>query len=324
MTNNNSSKVEIGMPRAHSKSNGKSGDNMQTNDQLEPTVFVIFGGAGDLTWRKLVPALFDLSQDRSLPAQFAIIVVDRIKLGEDALRRRLHDGVNRFSRFGKSKAAAWNPFAPHIFYQQGDFEQLKTYTTLGGQCAKLEKEWGAKAHRIFYMATPPSLFGEIPKYLGQAGLARAREWARIVIEKPIGYDLGSARALNGVLAASFQESQIYRIDHYLGKETVQNILAFRFANPVFEPMWNRRYIDHVTITVAETVGVEHLGGYYDHAGALRDMMPNPLMQLLCLVAMEPMVSFQAPRPRHGWQLNLQGRPNNHNLTPPKRGGVAKW
>ena len=271
---------------------------MKTNDQLEPTVFVIFGGAGDLTWRKLVPALFDLSQDRSLPAQFAIIVVDRIKLGEDALRRRLHDGVNRFSRFGKSKAAAWNPFAPHIFYQQGDFEQLKTYTTLGGQCAKLEKEWGAKAHRIFYMATPPSLFGEIPKYLGQAGLARDREWARIVIEKPIGYDLGSARALNGVLAASFQESQIYRIDHYLGKETVQNILAFRFANPVFEPMWNRRYIDYVTITVAETVGVEHRGGYYDHAGALRDMMQNHLMQLLCLVAMEPMVSFQADEIRN--------------------------
>ena len=188
----------------------------------------------------------------------------------------------------------------------------------------MEKEWGAKAHRIFYMATPPSWLGEIPKYLGQAGLARDREWARIVIEKPIGDDLESARALNGVPAASFQESQIYRIDHYLGKETVQNILAFRFANPVFEPMWNRRYIDHVTITVAETVGVEHLGGYYDHAGALRDMMPNPLMQLLCLVAMEPMVSFQAPRPRHGWQLNLQGRPNNHNLRPPKRGGVAKW
>jgi len=162
------------------------------NDQLEPTVFVIFGGAGDLTWRKLVPALFDLSQDRSLPAQFAIIV----------------------------------------------------------------------------------------------------------IEKPIGYDLESARALNAVLAASFEESQIFRIDHYLGKETVQNILAFRFANPLFEPMWNRRYIDYVTITVAETVGVEHRGGYYDHAGALRDMVQNHLMQLLCLVAMEPMVSFQADEIRN--------------------------
>ena len=272
--------------------------NMKTNDQLEPTVFVIFGGAGDLSWRKLVPALFDLSQDRSLPPQFAIIAVDRIKLGDDALRRRLHDGVNQFSRFGKAKAAAWNQFAQHVHYQPGDFKTPATYSSLRKQCAKLEKEWGTKAHRIFYMATPPSMFGEIPKYLGKAGLTRDREFARIVIEKPIGYDLESARALNAVLAASFDESQIFRIDHYLGKETVQNILAFRFANPLFEPMWNRRYIDYVTITVAETVGVEHRGGYYDHAGALRDMVQNHLMQLLCLVAMEPMVSFQADEIRN--------------------------
>ena len=270
----------------------------QTTDQLEPTVFVIFGGAGDLTWRKLVPALFDLSQDRSLPGKFAIIAVDRIKLGDDALRRRLHEGVNRFSRFGRAQAAAWRLFAPHLHYQQGDFQQAATYAALGGQCAKLEKLWGAKAHRIFYMATPPSMFGEIPKYLGRAGLARDRAWARIVIEKPIGYDLESARALNAVLAASFDEAQIFRIDHYLGKETVQNILAFRFANPLFEPIWNRRYIDYVTITVAETVGVEHRGGYYDHAGALRDMVQNHLMQLLCLVAMEPMVSFDADEIRN--------------------------
>jgi glucose-6-phosphate 1-dehydrogenase len=271
---------------------------MKANDQLEPTVFVIFGGAGDLTWRKLIPALFDLSQDRSLPARFAIIAVDRIKFGDEALRHRLHDGVNQFSRFGKTKTAVWNQFAQHIRYQQGDFKKPATYAALGGQCAKLEKEWGTKAHRIFYMATPPSMFGEIPKYLGKAGLARDREWARIVIEKPIGYDLESARALNSVLAASFEESQIFRIDHYLGKETVQNILAFRFANPLFEPIWNRRYIDYVTITVAETVGVEHRGGYYDHAGALRDMVQNHLMQLLCLVAMEPMVSFEADEIRN--------------------------
>jgi glucose-6-phosphate 1-dehydrogenase len=271
---------------------------MKTNDQLEPTVFVIFGGGGDLTWRKLVPALFDLSQDRSMPADFAVIAVDRVMMGDEKLRQRLHQGVNQFSRFGKAKAAAWNQFAKHIHYQQGDFKKPQTYSALGAQCAKLEKEWGAKAHRIFYMATPPSMFGEIPKYLGQAGLARDRAWARIVIEKPIGYDLESARALNAILAASFEESQIFRIDHYLGKETVQNILAFRFANPLFEPIWNRRYIDYVTITVAEAVGVEHRGGYYDHAGALRDMVQNHLMQLLCLVAMEPMVSFQADEIRN--------------------------
>ena len=271
---------------------------MKTNDQLEPTVFVIFGGAGDLTWRKLVPALFDLSQDRSMPADFSVIAVDRVAMSDEKLRQRLHNGVNQFSRFGKAKDAAWNQFAKHIRYQQGDFKKPQTYAALGAQCARLEKEWGAKVHRIFYMATPPSMFGEIPKYLGKAGLARDREWARIVVEKPIGYDLESALALNAILAANFEESQIFRIDHYLGKETVQNILAFRFANPLFEPIWNRRYIDYVTITVAEAVGVEHRGGYYDHAGALRDMVQNHLMQLLCLVAMEPMVSFQADEIRN--------------------------
>jgi glucose-6-phosphate 1-dehydrogenase len=270
----------------------------KTTDQLDPTIFVIFGGAGDLTWRKLIPALFDLAQDRSLPEKFAILAVDRIKLGDAALRRRLRDGVNQFSRFGKTNEAVWGRFASHLQYQQGDFKKSATYAALGHQCAKLEKQWGAKAHRIFYMATPPSMFGEIPKYLGRAGLARDRAWARIVIEKPIGYDLESARALNAVLAANFAESQIFRIDHYLGKETVQNILAFRFANPLFEPIWNRRYIDYVTITVAEAVGVEHRGGYYDHAGALRDMVQNHLMQLLCLIAMEPMVSFDADEIRN--------------------------
>ena len=271
---------------------------MKANDQLEPTVFVIFGGAGDLTWRKLVPALFDLSLDRSMPAEFAIIAVDRVAFSDDKLRKHLHDGVNQFSRFGKAKDAVWNEFAKHISYQPGDFKKPATYAALGGQCAKIEKLWKTKAHRIFYMATPPSMFGEIPKYLGKAGLAKDREWARLVVEKPIGYDLESARALNAILAANFEESQIFRIDHYLGKETVQNILAFRFANPLFEPMWNRRYVDYVTITVAEAVGVEHRGGYYDHAGALRDMVQNHLMQLLCLVAMEPMVSFDADEIRN--------------------------
>jgi glucose-6-phosphate 1-dehydrogenase len=266
---------------------------MKTNDQFEPTVFAIFGGAGDLTWRKLVPALFDLSQDRSLPPCFSIIAVDRVDFSDDKLRRRLHDGVKKFSSRGNVNAGEWNEFAQHIHYQQGDFKKLQTYTTLGERCTKLEKEWGATAQRIFYMATPPSMFAEIPKYLGEAGLARDRKRARIVVEKPIGYDLESAKALNATLSDNFDECQIFRIDHYLGKETVQNILAFRFANPLFEPIWNRRYVDYVTITAAEDVGVEHRGSYYDRAGALRDMAQNHLMQLLCLVAMEPMVSFDA-------------------------------
>lgn len=269
---------------------------MNTAELLEPTIFVIFGGAGDLTWRKLMPALFDLSQDRSLPEHFAIIAVDRIASSDAALRKRLHSGVNQFSRHGKVTTTAWNQFARHLHYAQGDFKKTATYKALGRQCAQLEQQWGAKAQRIYYMATPPSMFGEIPKYLSQAGLTHER--ARLVIEKPIGYDLASARALNAQLALSFDESQIFRIDHYLGKETVQNILAFRFANPIFEPLWDRRYIDYVTITVAETVGVELRGGYYDHAGALRDMVQNHLMQILCLIAMEPMVSFEADEIRN--------------------------
>jgi glucose-6-phosphate 1-dehydrogenase len=273
-------------------------NSMTTSDQLDPTIFVIFGGAGDLTWRKLIPALFDLSQDRSLPEKFAILAVDRVAMTDNQLRSRLHDGVNQFSGFGRAKAAAWTRFATHVRYQRGDFKKAATYSALGAQCASLEKTWEAKAHRIFYMATPPSMFGEIPPFLGAAGLASDRDWSRIVIEKPIGYDLESARALNTILAASFSEKQIYRIDHYLGKETVQNLLAFRFANPLFEPIWNRRYVDYVTITVAETVGVEHRGEYYDRAGALRDMVQNHLMQLLCLVAMEPMVSFDADEIRN--------------------------
>jgi glucose-6-phosphate 1-dehydrogenase len=271
---------------------------METNDKLEPNVFVIFGGAGDLTWRKLMPALFDLSQSHSIPAHFAIIAVDRVELSEDALRKHLFKGVKQFAQCGKIAAKEWKDFARHISYLKGDFKGNATYKELGDRCAAFEKEWGTKAQRIFYMAVPPSLFGEIPSFLGHAGLAADRERARIVVEKPIGYDLDSALALNRTLGSVFQENQIFRIDHYLGKETVQNILAFRFANPLFEPIWNRRYVDYVTITVAEEVGVEHRGGYYDGAGALRDMVQNHLMQLLCLVAMEPMVSFDADEIRN--------------------------
>ena len=271
---------------------------MNAQDQLEPTVFVIFGGAGDLTFRKLVPALFDLFQDQSMPASFAVLAVDRVDLSDEKLRHRLHEGVRQFSRRGLARPGQWTGFASHVHYQRGDFKQLKTYAALAERCAGLEREWGAKTHRIFYLATPPSLFPEIPKWLGESGLAGDREWARIVVEKPIGYDLDTARALNAILAAHFEESQIFRIDHYLGKETVQNLLAFRFANPLFEPIWNRRYVDYVTITAVEAVGVEHRGEYYDRAGTLRDMVQNHLMQLLCLVAMEPMVSFQADEIRN--------------------------
>ena len=273
------------------------GDRVSHMD-IFPTIIMIFGGAGDLTWRKLMPSLFDLYREGRMPSKFAIIAVDRVPFRDAELHKHLLDGVKRFSRNGKVKSTGWNDFARHVTYHQGDFKDPATYSNLEKKCAQLDQEWKVKAGHIFHLATPPVMIGVIPRMLADAGLNRNRARDRIVVEKPIGHDLDSAREINRTLRESFHESQIFRIDHYLGKETVQNILAFRFANPLFEPIWNRRYVDYVTITVAEEVGVGHRGGYYDHAGALRDMVQNHLMQLLCLVAMEPMSSFNADEIRN--------------------------
>jgi glucose-6-phosphate 1-dehydrogenase len=270
----------------------------ETAHPLPPTILVIFGGGGDLTWRKLTPALFDLYLDHSMPDQFAAIVVDRVELSAEKLHKRLHDGVAKFSRQGKPAADQWKPFAERFSYLAGDFKDAQTYTQLKKQIEAVEGQWQCQAQRVFYMATPPAMFNVIPERIAAAKLASDVARSRLVVEKPIGSDLASAQSLNRYLAGSFDESQLFRIDHYLGKETVQNILAFRFANPQFEPIWDRRYVDHVAITVAEQVGVEHRGGYYEHAGAVRDMVQNHLMQLLCLVAMEPMVSFDADELRN--------------------------
>jgi glucose-6-phosphate 1-dehydrogenase len=258
----------------------------------DPAAFVIFGAGGDLAWRKLVPALYNLFLDRSMPGTFSIIGLDRTGMKDDAFRERMRDGVSRFSGREKVEDESWKDFASHLSFQTGDFTKSDTYERLARQLASMDRDRGGESTRVFYLATPPQMIEPIVKGLSGAGLNADSARTRIVVEKPFGRDLDSARALNTTLAGLFQESQVYRIDHYLGKETVQNILAFRFANALFEPIWDRRYIDHVQITVAERVGVEHRGGYYDDTGALRDMVQNHLLQILCLVAMEPPVTFE--------------------------------
>lgn len=271
---------------------------MNSGLQNEPCTISIFGAAGDLTWRKLVPAIYDLYLDHYLPEQFNIIGLDAKEVGREEYFDHLKEGVEQFSRHGKPDAEAWKAFTDFWSLIFGDFTTSEIYQNLTSTLEKLDRERGASCHRIFYLATPPNLMQPIAEQLGKAHLARDRKRARIVVEKPFGHDLESARALNQMLTSIFDETQIYRIDHYLGKETVQNILAFRFANALFEPIWDRRYIDHVQITVAEQLGVEHRGAYYDHAGALRDMVQNHLLQILCLVAMEPPVSFAADEIRN--------------------------
>ncbi len=263
----------------------------------QPTVFVIFGGTGDLNARKLAPALYNLFLENWLPNQFALIGTGRTTLSDDEFRGRMLADVNHFSRSGKATDGQWQGFAPNIYYQAADVQDPKTYREFGKRIKALEKEWGAKANVIYYLAVAPNFFPIIAKNLAEAGLTADPTCTRIVIEKPFGHDLESAKQLNQLLGEIFQEKQIYRIDHYLGKETVQNIMAFRFANAIMEPLWNRNNIEHVQISVTEQLGVGERTGYYDGAGALRDMIQNHLLQLLCIVAMEPPVSFSAEEVR---------------------------
>ena len=260
----------------------------------DPCIMVIFGAAGDLTRRKLVPALYNLAKANLLSREFAILGVAHTKMSAEDFRNRLSDDIKHYA--GKDlDPEIWEWFLQRLYYISSEFDDKNLYSQLKTTLDKLDKEHSTHQNYFFYLATGPDFFGQIVEQLAAVGLLEEKDhyWRRVIIEKPFGRDLESARILNQQLLKFASEKQIYRIDHYLGKETVQNILAFRFANGIFEPIWNRRYIDHVQITVAETVGVEKRGGYYDSAGALRDMVPNHIMQLISLTSMEPPVSFRA-------------------------------
>jgi len=269
-------------------------DRLDGDAPAAPCTVVIFGASGDLTSRKLVPALFNLHLDGLLDPASAIVGFARREMSNDAFRGQLREAAAKHSR-RPVENDTWDRFASGIEYEVGDFADAAAYRRLAERLERIDRERGLRGHRLFYLATPPSSYVPILAGLGGAGLSHAAAggFARIVIEKPYGRDLDSARTLNRAVGTVFEESQVYRIDHYLGKETVQNILVFRLGNGIFEPLWNRRYVDHVQITVAESIGVEGRAGYYDQAGVLRDMLQNHLLQLLCLVAMEPPVRFEA-------------------------------
>jgi glucose-6-phosphate 1-dehydrogenase len=260
----------------------------------DPNVMVIFGASGDLTSRKLMPALYNLALNRYLPVSFSVIGVAITPWTDDEFRLNMLAAVRQFSRSQPIDHAVWESFAEGLSYIPLSFDDHDAYGRLAARLESIDQERGTLGNRVFYMATLPEFFPVIIDRLGASGLARGEEgWRRIIIEKPFGHDLKSAQDLNSRVHAVFKEPAVYRIDHYLGKETVQNVMVMRFANGIFEPVWNRRYVDHVQITVAEDLGIERRGAYYERAGALRDIFQNHLLQLLSIVSMEPPVNFDA-------------------------------
>ena len=271
---------------------------MSNKHHHESTIIVIFGGSGDLNKRKLIPAFYNLYLDKHMPENFAILGLGRTAFEDDAYREMLRENVNQFSRRGEASADVWDAFSANISYLKSDVFEDQSYRDLADRINSIEDEWGAKGNLVFYLSIAPGLIGTVATKLGSVGICQDKSRSRLVVEKPFGSNLESAKQLNQLLTSIFDESQIYRIDHYLGKEAVQNLLVFRFANILFEPIWNSNYIEHIQITASETVGVEDRGGYFDTAGTLKDMIQNHVLQLLCFVAMEPPVSFTADEIRN--------------------------
>ncbi len=269
-------------------------EGLQIERTPEANTVVIFGASGDLTKRKLVPALYNLGLDRLLPGNFAVVGFARRPISNDEFRAQMLEGINAFSRNKPAQPEVWASFAQGVYYHPGNFDDPEAYKKLGELLDQLDRERGTAGNRLFYLATAPEYFPTIVQQIGAAGLDKspAGGWVRVIIEKPFGRDLPSALELNKTVRSVLREEQIYRIDHYLGKETVQNILVFRFANGIFEPLWNRNHIDHVQLTVSEAVGGGGGGGYYESSGVIRDMIQNHMLQLLTVLAMEPPVALE--------------------------------
>jgi len=262
----------------------------------DPSVMVLFGATGDLAHRKVIPAMYHLWRTNLLPHEFLVLAVGRRPYEDDAFTAEVRKSLDQFSRVLPIDEDAWGSFRERIHYHRCDFNDAAGFDVLATRLDEIDEEQGTRGNRLYYLATQPSQFAEIVAQLGRVGLDHERHdggWRRVVIEKPFGHDLDSAKKLNREVGKVFRESQVYRIDHYLGKETVRNLLVFRFGNGIFEPLWNRRYVDHVQITVAESIGIENRGAFYEETGASRDVLQNHLLQLVSLVAMEPPATFEA-------------------------------
>jgi glucose-6-phosphate 1-dehydrogenase len=262
----------------------------------DPSMLVLFGATGDLAHRKVIPALYHLWRTNLLPHEFVLLAIGRRPYDHDAFRAELRKALEQFSRVLPLDEDAWRSFSERILYERLDFDDARAFDGLAKRLEDLDREHGTRGNHLYYLATQPSQFSDIVAQLGRVGLDHELHdggWRRVVIEKPFGHDLESARRLNREVSKVFRESQVYRIDHYLGKETVRNLLVFRFGNGIFEPLWNRRYVDHVQITVAESIGIENRGSFYEQTGGSRDVLQNHLLQLVSLVAMEPPATFEA-------------------------------